>query len=74
MNQLDLCLDRKITFCCSSMRRDLLVEVSGRSMMKTGLKSDVCQVSVTCCTPGEDVDNALISHVSRFMIDRQELY
>ena len=28
----------------SSMRRDVVVEVSSRGMIKTGLKSDICQV------------------------------
>lgn len=28
----------------SAMRRDVVVEVSSRGMIKTGLKSDICQV------------------------------
>ena len=32
--------------CFSSMRRDVLVEVGSKGMIKTGLKSDMCQVSL----------------------------
>ena len=28
----------------SAMRRDILAEVSSKGMIKTGLKSDICQV------------------------------
>lgn len=28
----------------SSMRRDTVVEISSKGMIKTGLKSDICQV------------------------------
>ena len=35
------------SYLISAMRRDVVVEVSSRGMIKTGLKSDICQVSFT---------------------------
>lgn len=31
-------------YLISAMRRDILAEVSSKGMIKTGLKSDICQV------------------------------
>ena len=33
-------------FCFSSMRRDVLVRMSSKGLLKTGLSADVCQASV----------------------------